>query len=75
MVRAVNKKAPIGVRRASEGSLAVRGARIFNLLPRDIRDTGLTITNSVIPFKTKLDIFLTNIPDRQIPIVYLNKYQ
>ena len=51
-VRSVNKKAPNQVKKASEASLAVRGARIFNLLPRDVRDTGLPVTNSVIPFKT-----------------------
>ena len=83
LVRTINKRAPNEVKRASEGSLAVRGAKLFNLLPRNIRDTELTVTNSVIPFKTKLDNFLTTIPDQQssqeggqlIPIVFLTKYQ
>ena len=64
VVRLINKRAPNQVKRVSEGSLAVRGAKLFNLLPRDVRDTGLTVTNSVIPFKTKLDNFLSTIPDQ-----------
>ena len=64
MVRSTNKKAPIQVRRASEASLAVRGARLFNLLPCDVRNTVLPLTKSVIPFKTKLDNFLSTIPDQ-----------
>ena len=63
-VRTINKKAPSQVKRVSEASLAVKGAQIFNFLPRDIRDTGLPVTNSVIPFKTKLDNFLSTIPDQ-----------
>ena len=64
VVRNVNKKAPTQIKRASEASLAVKGARIFNLLPRSIRDTTLTATKSVIPFKSKLDQFLSTIPDQ-----------
>ena len=64
VVRPINKNAPNQVRKASEASLTVRGARLFNLLPRDIRNTDLPLTNSVIPFKTKLDNFLTCIPDQ-----------
>ena len=62
--RIINKKAPIQVRRASEASLAVKGARLFNLLPRYIRDTAVPVSKSVIPFKTKLDNFLSSIPDQ-----------
>ena len=64
VVRKVNQHAPIQVKRASDASLAVRGARIFNLLPQNIRDTLLTSTKSVIPFKTKLDQFLSSVPDQ-----------
>ena len=64
VIRNVNKNAHIQVKRASEASLAVRGARIFNLLPRSVRDTTLTTTKSVIPFKSKLDQFLSTIPDQ-----------
>ena len=64
MVRSTNKKAPIQVRRAREASLAVRGARLCKLLPCDVRNTVLPLTNSVIPFKTKLDNFLSTIPDQ-----------
>ena len=62
--RIVNQKAPIQVRKASEASLAVRGERLFNLLPQEIGDTALPLSNSVIPFKTKLDNFLSTIPDQ-----------
>ena len=64
VVRAVNQRTQLQVRRALEASLAVKGARIFNLLPRDIRDTVLNSNKSVIPFKTKLDQFLSAIPDQ-----------
>ena len=64
VVRKVNQHAPIQVKRASDASLAVRGARIFNLLPQNIRDTLLTPNKSVIPFKTKLDQFLSSVPDQ-----------
>ena len=64
VVRQVNKTAPTRVKRVSEASLAVRGARIFNLLPRDVRDTELSRTKSVLPLKTKLDNFLSTIPDQ-----------
>ena len=63
-VRHVNKNAPAQVRRVSESSLAVKGARCFNLLPREVRDMSLPNSNSVVPFKTKLDHFLSSIPDQ-----------
>ena len=62
--RKVNQKPPLQIKKASEASLAVRGARLFNLLPRNIRDTSLPVSKSVIPFKTLLDNFLSNIPDQ-----------
>ena len=64
VVRPVNKNAPTQVRRASESSLAVKGARAFNLLPKEVRDITLPVSKSVVPFKTKLDNFLSSIPDQ-----------
>ena len=63
-MRTINKNAPLQVKKASEATLAVRGARIFNLLPRSIRDISLNTNRSVIPFKSKLDQFLSTIPDQ-----------
>ena len=64
VIRQINKNAPLQVRRASEASFEVRGARLFNLLPRDVRNIALPTSNSVIPFKTQLDNFLSSIPDQ-----------
>ena len=64
VVRTINKNTPLQVKKASEATLAVRGARIFNLLPRSIRDISLNTNRSVIPFKSKLDQFLSTIPDQ-----------
>ena len=41
-------------------SISRFGSRLFNILPREIRDlTGITVEN----FKTKLDKFILNLPD------------
>ena len=57
--------APAAVKRARESSLQVRGAKLFNTIPRDLRDT---VTGSTDQFKAKLDDWLSNIPDqRTIP--------
>ena len=54
-------KAPAAVRKARESSLQVRGARLFNCLPRDIRDM---FTGTPEMFKTRLDEWLSRIPDQ-----------
>ena len=51
---------PGSVRRARERSLAVRGARIFNLLPASLRSE----TGDFALFKNHLDIFLSTVPDQ-----------
>ena len=57
----IKRHAPAAVRRAREASLSVKGARIFNLLPVWIRTlNGVTVDE----FKTKLDQFLTGVPDQ-----------
>ena len=53
--------APSSVKRAREASLQVKGARLFNLLPPDIRNIDGENVNT---FKSHLDQFLSNIPDQ-----------
>ena len=57
----VNRNAPTSVRNAKEGSLGVRGAKLFNLLPESLRVMN---TEHIDMFKNHLDIFLTSIPDQ-----------
>ena len=52
---------PAAVRRAKENSLQVKGARLFNLVPKDIRDmTGVPVDT----FKAALDRWLSSVPDQ-----------
>ena len=52
---------PSAVRNAREASLAVRGPKLFNQLPKSIRSvTGVSINT----FKRKLDHFLSQLPDQ-----------
>ena len=53
-------KAPAALRRAREASLAHKGAKLFNLLPRGLRDMA---TNHIDDFKVNLDTWLATIPD------------
>ena len=49
------------VRKAREASLQVKGARLFNLVPKEIRNmSGISVDN----FKSGLDAWLTRIPDQ-----------
>jgi hypothetical protein len=43
-----------------EGSLSVAGPRLFNVLPRDLREGEFTMET----FKIQQDVFLGTIPDR-----------
>ena len=54
-------RAPAMVRRARESSLGVKGANIFNILPGHIRSLN---SEHVDTFKTKLDTFLSLVPDQ-----------
>ena len=56
-----SQNSPAAVRRARESSLQVKGARLFNLLPKEIR--GLSDV-SVGTFKTALDTWLNLVPDQ-----------
>ena len=57
----VPRKACASVRKARESSLAVKGDRIFNLLPAWIRTLNGV---SVDRFKSELDRFLSGVPDQ-----------
>lgn len=53
-------KCPAAINTIREGSLAVRGPRLYNSLPRDIRNLqGVTVE----VFKRALDKFLSQLPD------------
>ena len=56
-------KAPAVLKKAREGSLAVKGAIIFNLLPLSLRNSN---HGDIDMFKNHLDIFLADIPDQPI---------
>ena len=57
----VNLRSPAAVKNARESSFGVKGAKLFNLLPKDIR--GVT-SEKVESFKTVLDEFLRKVPDQ-----------
>ena len=63
-VNPISKSAPATVRRAKEASLAVHGARLFNILPRHVRDTVLPENKLALLFKKNLDVYLSKIPDQ-----------
>ena len=57
----LSNQAPSSVRKARESSLQVRGAKLFNIIPREIRDTS---TGTTEMFKAKLDEWLSRVPDQ-----------
>ena len=58
---AIEQKAPVSVRKAREASLAVKGAALFNLCPRGLRDMA---SDHQERFKENLDVWLMEIPDQ-----------
>ena len=60
VVHQLSGQAPPAVRRAREASLQVKGAKLFNLIPKDLRN----MTGTVLQFKAGLDSWLSNIPDQ-----------
>ena len=54
-------KSAAAVRNAREASLQVKGARLFNLVPKEVRNLSGV---SADMFKSGLDAWLTNIPDQ-----------
>ena len=60
-VSPLRNSAPASVRKAKESSLLVRGAHLFNSMPRILREIQYgTVEN----FKTELDQWLATIPDQ-----------
>ena len=57
----VSSTAPACVRRARQSSLAVKGANLFNLCPRGLRDLASDHQDG---FKQNLDTWLSEIPDQ-----------
>ena len=55
------KKACTKVKAAREKSLSVHGARLFNILPKSLRNEN---SGDFELFKNHLDIFLAKIPDQ-----------
>ena len=54
-------EAPPSVRRAKEGSLFVKGAKIFKFLPQPIQNIDST---EIETFKMALDSFISCVPDQ-----------
>ena len=54
-------QAPASVRKAKESSLKVKGAQLFNCMPRALRDTN---TGAPDEFKAMVDDWLSTIPDQ-----------
>ena len=57
----ISKSAPASVRKARKGSLAVKGAALFNICPRGLRDMA---SGHQERFKDNLDAWLQTIPDQ-----------
>ena len=57
----IPRSAPSCVRKAREQTIAVHGARIFNLLPKHLRNND---TADFEMFKNHFDLFLAEIPDQ-----------
>ena len=58
----INSKIPKSALSLRDQSLAVHGGKLYNLLPRDIRD----FEGSKEGFKNILDTFLKDIPDQPL---------
>ena len=57
----LSNQAPTSVKNARESSLPVRGAKLFDAVLREIRDTSTGTTDM---FKLKLDEWLSRVPDQ-----------
>ena len=54
------KTSPAAVKTARDASLKVKGSRLFNLIPKELRD----MTGTVVQFKAGLDSWLSTVPDQ-----------
>ena len=59
--RTITKNAPSSVKKARERSLGVHGVRLFNLLPKHLRNED---SGDFPLFKNHLDLFLATVPDQ-----------
>ena len=59
VVSPYQSKAPAQVRKAREASLSVKGAKLFNSIPKELRD----MNGKAEQFKAGLDRWLSTIPD------------
>ena len=59
--KGVSKNAPSSVRKARENFLNVHGAKLFNILPKSLRNEDC---GDFELFKNHLDLFLAQIPDQ-----------
>mgnify|MGYP007114498258 CR=1 FL=1 len=59
-VHQLHSQLPPAVRKAREASLPVKGAKLFNMIPKELRD----MTGTALQFKAGLDKWLANIPDQ-----------
>ena len=59
--KTIVQETPSSVRKAREGSLAVKGAALFNICPRGLRDMA---SDHQDRFKQNLDSWLSEIPDQ-----------
>ena len=57
----IKNNAHSNVKKAREASFAIKGAKIFNLLPASLRNLN---SQTVDMFKTNLDLYLSEIPDQ-----------
>ena len=63
IVPSVDTTSPRHIQKVRDSSLFVHGAKLFNVLPKDIRNC----TNcSVLEFKAKLDDYISQIPDEPV---------
>ena len=62
----LHSRCPTWINTAKEESLAVRGPRVFNCIPRELRE----YRGSPDTFKTRLDKFLREIPDKPALVNY-----
>ena len=64
----MKRNIPTNIKKIRESSFQVHGGKLFNALPKELRDAKFT---SVEEFKAELDAFLANVPDQpNIPGVH-----
>ena len=62
IIPSISRSATCKVKTMVEGSFAVRGARLFNSIPANLRAGNLSYQS----FKRKLDLYLNTVPDEPL---------